>query len=133
MSSPSKATCRRTKPTIEKINTVKNIRSYIKTLISDLREIKRNKSVSCLFGQGHTIAVKGGISTISRQGKGFNFSGSWNRGVSYWTEEVATKGAAQLRSSLPFEIEVIHHNDIRDRHEAFAKNAICSFFKHRNS
>jgi hypothetical protein len=112
---------------------MKNIRSYIKTLISDLREIKRNKSVSCLLGQGHTIAVKGQISTISRQGGGFNFSGSWNRGASYWTEEVAAKGAAQLRSSLPFEIEVIHHNDIRDRHEAFAKDSLCSFFKHRNS
>jgi len=112
---------------------MKNIRSYIKTLIRDLREIKNNKSVSCLLGQGHTIAVKDGISTISRQGNGFNFSGTWNRGVSYWTEEVANKGAAQLRTYLPFEIEVIHHNDIRNRHEVFAKNALCSLFKHRNS
>jgi len=113
---------------------VKNIfRQSIKTLINDLREIRRNKSVPCLLGEGYTIAIKGTISTISRQGGGFNFSGTWNRGVSYWTQEAATKGAEQLRSSLPFEIEVIHHNDIRDRHEASATNILPVVLKLRNS
>jgi hypothetical protein len=117
-----------------KTKKVKNIfRKSIKTLISDLREIRRDKSVPCLLGEGYTIAVKGSISTISRQGDGFNFTGTWNRGVSYWTQETATKGAAQLRSSLPFEIEVIHHNDIRDRHEAFALSTLPAVFKLRNS
>ena len=108
-------------------------RTSLKNFINDLREIKRNKSVSCLLGQGHTIAVKGQISTISRQSGGFNFSGTWNRGVSYWTREVATKGAEQLRSSLPFEIEVIHHNDIRDRHEKVAREMVCTLFKNRHN
>jgi hypothetical protein len=53
--------------------------------------------------------------------------------VSYWTQEAATKGAEQLRSSLPFEIEVIHHNDIRDRHEASATNILPVVLKLRNS
>ena len=108
-------------------------RASLKNFISDLREIKANKSVSMLLGQGFTLAVKGQISTISRQGGGFNFSGTWNRGVSYWTQEVATKGAEQLRSSLPFEIEVIHHNDIRDRHEKVAREMVCTLFKHRHN
>jgi hypothetical protein len=114
---------------------VKNIfRQSIKNLIRDLREIRRDKSVPCLLGQGYTIAVKGSISTIYRQSGGFiKFTGTWNRGVSYWTQETATKGAAQLRSSLPFEIEVIHHNDIRDRHEAFALSTLPSVLKIRNS
>jgi hypothetical protein len=113
---------------------VKNIfRQSIKSLIRDIREIRRNKSVPCLLGEGYTIAIKGTISTISRQSNGFNFSGTWNRGTSYWTQEAATKGAEQLRSSLPFEIEVIHHNDIRDRHEASAINILPAVLKLRNS
>ena len=109
------------------------IRTSLKNFIRDLREIRNNKSVPVLLGQGYTIAVKGRISTISRQGEGFNFSGTWNRGASYWTREVATKGAEQLRSSLPFEIEVIHHNDIRDRHEKVAREMVCTTFKHRHN
>lgn len=108
------------------------IRTSLKNSIRDLREIRNDKSVPILLGQGYTLAVKGQISTISRQGAGFNFSGTWNRGVSYWTKEVAAKGAEQLRASLPFEIEVIHHNDIRDRHEAVALELVKTLFRNRN-
>jgi hypothetical protein len=107
------------------------IRQHLKTVIRDLREIRNNKSVPVLLGQGYTIAVKGQISTIQRVGKGFNFVGTWNRGASYWTREVAEKGLAQL--DVPLQLEVIHHNDIRDRHEAYALNYIKSFFPHRNA
>jgi len=106
------------------------IRQHLKTMIRDLREIRNNKSVSCLMGQGYTIALKGGIQTIQRKDGGFNFVGTWNRGASYWTREVAEKGLAQL--DVPLELEVIHHNDIRDRHEVHAKQFVSSFFKFRN-
>jgi hypothetical protein len=108
------------------------IRNHIKTLIGDLREIRANKSVPVLLGQGYTIAIKGQISTIQRQDGGFNFIGTWNRGASYWTRERAEKGAAQLQPGLPFELEVIHHNDIRDRHEAVALEFVKSYFPHRH-
>jgi hypothetical protein len=131
---PPRTQPQRTKPKNRKPKKVKNtFRESIKNLIRDLREIRRNKSVPCLLGEGYTIAIKGTISTISRQGSGFNFSGTWNRGVSYWNQETAIKGAEQLRPHLPFEIEVIHHNDIRDRHEASAINILPTVLKLRNS
>jgi hypothetical protein len=108
------------------------IRKNLKTLINDLREIKANKSVPVLLGQGFTIAVKGQIQTINRQDGGFNFIGTWNRGASYWTREKAEKRLAQLQPHVQLDLEVIHYNDIRDRHEVFAKSAVSSYFKIRN-
>lgn len=106
------------------------IRQHLKNMIRDLREIKANKSVPCLLGQGFTIAVKGSTNTIQRIDGGFNFGGTWNRRTSYWTREVAQKGLAQLQT--PLELEVIHHNDIRDRHEVEARQFVSTFFKFRN-
>jgi hypothetical protein len=117
-----------------KTNKMQNLlRTSLKTAIRDLREIKADKSVSMLLGQGFTIAVKGSILTIIKRDGGWSFHGSWNRGAHYWTQEVATKGAAELQPHTPLDLEVIHYNDIRDRHEKAVREMVCTLFKHRHN
>jgi hypothetical protein len=108
------------------------IKEMLRLYLRDLREIKANKSVPCLLGEGFTIAIKGSPQTIIKRDGGYAFHGSWNRGAIYWRQEVAEKGMAELQPNTPLDLEVIHYNDIRDRHEKVARDMVCTLFKHRH-
>ena len=108
------------------------IRQILKTCIRDIRETRSNRSVPCLMGEGFTIAIKGRSQTIQKNDQGYSFFGMWNRGAIYWKQETAIAGMNELQGSVPFELEVIHYNQIRDRHEENAREMVCSLFKSRN-
>jgi len=91
------------------------IRQILKTCIRDIRETRSNRSVPCLMGCGFTIAIKGRTQTIQKNDQGYSFFGMWNRGAIYWKQETAIAGMNELQGSVPFDLEVIHYNEIRDR------------------
>jgi hypothetical protein len=113
------------------------IRDSIKTAVKDLREIRRSKSCSILMGYGHTVAVKDTFSSIRQWVEGadsaYNFTATWNRRSTFWSEVGATKNLDRLRKQRPeLKLEVIHHDDLRSRHEKHALFVLQSFFPLRN-
>lgn len=113
-----------------------NLRNVIKSLVEQVRECRVDRSIPMIVGQGFTIAKKGDLCSIVREKEGFSFRGTWNRESSYWTKEDATKVAAAIAGSVKdrtgWELEVIHRNDLRDRHEKGYMATIKSVWKMRN-
>lgn len=105
-------------------------KAQIKSLISDIRECRTNRSIPTLLGYGWTVAIKGESYCLSRVGGGFNFSGTWNRGSVFWTREHAEKVAASISTEL--EVEVVHHNTLRDRFEATCTSILEMLLPVRN-
>ena len=120
----------KTKNQNDKMNSF--IRQHIKTMISDIRETRANRSVPCLMGCGWTIAMKGQTTCIEKVDGGYSFLGMWNRRSVYWEKKTALAGMREIQPKVPFELEVIHHNDLRDRHEGRAIDFVKNFFPHRN-
>lgn len=84
------------------------------------------------MGCGWTIAVKGQTTCIEERGEGYSFFGMWNRRSIYWKQETAIAGMREIQPKVPFELEVIHHNTLRDRHEQVSTDIVKTFFRHRN-
>jgi hypothetical protein len=114
------------------------IRDSIKTSIRDLREIRRSKSCSALMGYGHTVAVKNTFCSIRQWVDGesnnaYNFTATWNHRSTFWSKLGATKNLDKLRKQRPeLQLEVIHHDELRSRHEKHALFVLQSFFPIRN-
>jgi hypothetical protein len=115
-----------------KTESKKLIRESIKSAIENIREARANRSVPCLMGCGWTIAVKGQTTCIEERGGGYSFFGMWNRRSIYWKQETALAGMREIQLKVPFELEVIHHNILRDRHEQVSTDIVKTFFRHRN-
>ncbi len=115
-----------------KTENTKIIRESIKAAIENIRETRANRSVPCLMGYGWTIAVKGQTTCIEKREGGFSFFGMWNRRSVYWKQETALAGMREIQPNVPFELEVIHHNDLRDRHEQVSTDIVKTFFQNRN-
>jgi hypothetical protein len=121
------------KPKNKKPKYMKNqIKSLIKTYVRDIRETRSNRSVPCIMGSGFTIAIKGRTQSIEKREGGYSFLAMWNRNSIYWTKKTAIAGMKELQPRVPFDLEVIHYNDLRDRHEKVASEMLCSLFKVRN-
>ncbi len=111
------------------------IRDSIKQAAKDLREIRRNKSCSILLGAGYTIAIAGSFCSIRpmESNTAYNFTASWNRGSIFWSEQSANNKLNKLIAQRPeLKLEVVHQNDLRDRHEKHALFVLQAFFNIRN-
>lgn len=113
------------------------VRDSLKAAVKDLREIRRSKSCSTLMGFGHTVAIKGGIYSLRQWVEGadsaYNFTATWNRHSIFWSKDGAAKNLDRLRKQRPtLKLEVIHHDDLRSRHEKHALFVLQSFFPLRN-
>ena len=109
-------------------------RSVIRGYISDLREIRADKRIPCLFGQGYTVVTRNGntaVRIIDRTSGKCDLMGRWNRDTSFWSLEGATRVHADLSKRTPLELEVIHKNDLRDRSEQTALRMIPILWKMR--
>lgn len=124
----------------EKHNTPNNTmktnvtRTVIKGYINDLREIRADKRIPCLFGQGHTVALKNGntaVRIIDRTSGKLDLMGRWNRDTSYWTQDTAHNVMVNLSKQVDLDLEVIHRNDLRDRSEQTALRMIPILWKMR--
>lgn len=111
------------------------IRDSIKQAAKDLREIRRNKSCSILLGAGYTIAIAGSFCSIRPMDSNtaYNFTASWNHGSIFWSEKSASIKLNKLREQRPeLKLEVVHQNDLRDRHEKHCLFVLQAFFNIRN-
>lgn len=111
------------------------IRLSVRTCLQVIRETRANRSVPALLGCGYTVAIAGSTSCFARVAEGYNFSGSWNRGTTYWSRDTANDVKRQIqvaRHPLADQLVVIHHNDLRDLSEKSAISCLCHCFKARN-
>lgn len=113
------------------------IRDLIKTAVKDLREIRSSKSCTTLMGYGHTVALKDSFCSLRQWVEGadsaYNFTATWNRHSIFWSEAGAIKNLERISKQRPeLEFEVVHQNDLRDRHEKHALFVLRSFFTLRN-
>lgn len=116
------------------------LRSVIHDLANQVRECRTDRSIPMLIGQGYCIAKAGSISSLARvkgQPGSFNFVGSWNRSTSYWDKKTAQKVlesvAPDVKARNGWELEVIHRNDLRDRHEESYLATLRMLFKGRHA
>jgi len=117
-----------------------NHRKSLKAAIKDLKAVRSSQSVSCLLGYGWTIVIKGSNSPINiitkDDGEGrchYNWLATWNSKSTYWTKEGALKTAKNLMAgNCTHELEVKHHNDIRDEHGVLLESLIKAYFTSRN-
>jgi len=104
------------------------------TSIQHLREIKADRATPALLGEAWTIAKKDGYFTIARtkDRKGYNFAGLWNRRSVYWTKAKAEKVLATIQENAPFQLDVIHLHTARDRYETVLLGILSQLFPNRH-
>lgn len=115
------------------------IRQSIKTALNTIRETRKNRAVPCLLGAGFTIAIAGTSNCINPNGNfdgkaGMNFSGTWNRETVYFPRE---KAESLLKRIAPvyagkLALEIVHHNELRDRSENTALDMLKTLLPIRN-
>lgn len=106
----------------------------VRHLSQQIREARANRSIPCLLGQGFVITQTGSYSCFGEGEfngkKGYNFAGRWNNCVRF-TREQAEQIAASIE--VPFDIEVVHVNEARDRDEARAIDLLKYYWTNRQS
>jgi hypothetical protein len=109
-------------------------RRVIRTLLDLARECRRNRSIPALLGQGWTIAVRGTGNLIEQHGGNrVSFFGMWNRRTTYWTQEDARRALDFYAPHFPhLDLELVHHNEARDRTEKATLDVLRAFIPVRN-
>lgn len=91
------------------------------------------------MGCGWTVAIKDHRMCLSIQGRqgnevAYSFAGSWNRHSVYYSKDAAGRVMDHLQRSRPeLDLEVVHHDELRDREEVVAVQLIQQFFPARNA
>jgi hypothetical protein len=109
-----------------------NTKEMLKLMIDEAKSARVDRSIPCLLGEGYTIAQKGRASCLTTHGKMWKFVGAWNNAI-YFTRERAEKVLAKISDQLPFEVEIIHYNEARDRMERVALELIKTVWPKRHA
>jgi hypothetical protein len=111
-------------------------RQVLKSCIQDVRSTRADRRIPCLVSHGYTVAVQNrsnAIHILNDKTGEFNFTGSWNRSTSYYTQQRAEQVLAAIADKTPLKLEIVHRNELRDRTEADAINLLPIVFKMRNA
>jgi hypothetical protein len=114
------------------MNTPRTTKKILKTMIDEAKAARIDRSIPCLLGEGYTIAEKGRASCLTSHGKMWKFIGCWSSAI-YWNRANAEKVLAKIAPQLPFEAEIIHYNEARDRMEHIALGAIKLMWPKRHA
>ena len=101
------------------------LNDIIKTLVQQIRDCRRDRSVPILLGQGFTVALQDHPACAARVEGGWNFSGTWNCGTSYWDRAQAELALGVFKTQKPaLKLRVAHRNTLRDEAESVATDTI---------
>lgn len=119
---------------IQKANNVKSTTLIvIESCIKDIRAARTDRSIPCLIGEAWTVAVKDQHNAYARVDGGYNFSGEWNNGTTYWAYQNAVKVLSAVQAQRKdIEVELVHHNNLRDRSEQASTRLLKALLPHRN-
>jgi hypothetical protein len=107
-------------------------KQMLKDMIDHAKSARVDRSIPCLLGEGYTIAIKDQTSCLTTHGKAWKFIGCWNSAV-YFTRQRAEQVLAKVSGQLPFEVEIIHYNEARNRMERLALEVIKLMWRKRHA
>ena len=106
----------------------------VRDLIKKIRAARSNRGITCILGQGFVLTLAGSHRCFTEcefgGKKGYNFSGQWDDCVRYTRED-----AEEIMNNIevPYDIEVVHVNEARDRLEAESAKLLNYYWTNRKS
>ena len=107
-------------------------KEILKTMIDQAKSARVDRSIPCLLGEGFTIAEKGRASCLTSRNKKWMFIGQWDNAI-YFTRQRAEEVLTKISDQLPFEVEIVHRNELRDRMERIALELIKLMWPQRHA